>query len=543
MESTPSFELSQTDRTAFSADGGLMAVVRHEGLSLYDATTGKEKWRHDIPAESVSSCVISDDGAAIALATKNDITLYAPANGKRTTILKSPGPSKKSKGGAPVARGRDYFRDVVISLDGRWLAAAAGDDEDIVYCWEIKSGKLKLTLKPAARPIGFTPDGAELLTVKDGVGKFWSIAKGSARRIDVPNKDNLILSADGQILAATSEDGIILVDAKTGKQTPHSCDPPGLPGYLSFRGPRRLIGRLGDWGGWVEWDTRRHSSRLIRAAESSGARPIAISLDNQAALYRRGVEYSLIKVATGRQISRFRSAAFNVRDGEAADILPDGRTIVGWDQDWLVLQGSDGARPRNIRHSRIDGQVVGIAVSGDSRYAAVGLTNHFESSIIELFDLVNGRSMRRFGIGGEVTRLLLTPDGEWLAVGYFPRDANGIRFGDSSRQAVLVVYHTTSGKRAATVAKGATGDHVIALSPDGRMLARLEGKQIAIWEVISGNVRARLEAGGAARSLAFAPDCRTLAASVPGDAGVPLGLARRAKAARSQCSKLGPGLE
>jgi hypothetical protein len=65
-------------------------------------------------------------------------------------------------------------------------------------------------------------------------------------------------------------------------------------------------------------------------------------------------------------------------------------------------------------------------------------------------------------------------------------------------------------------------EHVCALSADGRLFARIEpyedknpGK-FAIWEVLSGSIRTRLNAGGSIQAFAFSNDGRLLAASVQG---------------------------
>ena len=69
------------------------------------------------------------------------------------------GPSEKKEGNGN--RERDTVSDLVIANDGKWLAASVGEDEDVVLCWGVKAGNVKHRLKPAGKPVGFTPDGSE----------------------------------------------------------------------------------------------------------------------------------------------------------------------------------------------------------------------------------------------------------------------------------------------------------------------------------------------------------------------------------------------
>src|SRR5262249_55814576 len=73
------------------------------------------------------------------------------------------------------------------------------------------------------------------------------------------------------------------------------------------------------------------------------------------------------------------------------------------------------------------------------------------------------------------------------------------------------------GKKVFSVPPVERNEHVIALSPDGRVLARMEGNdEIAIWEILAGSIRARLTLSDSAAAMAFSPDCRTFAVSVQG---------------------------
>ena len=141
---------------------------------------------------------------------------------------------------------------------------------------------------------------------------------------------------------------------------------------------------------------------------------------------------------------------------------------------------------------------------------------------IELFDLAAGAHLRAISVDGEVSRLAFAQDGSWLAVGH---DTDQHRRSGTDQRTVTV-YDPLSGRAILQqVAQQGHTDAVFAPSPGGRMMARLEVVEksssdfeykIAIWEVLGNSLTARFEAGGSVSALAFAPDRRTLAASVSG---------------------------
>ena len=163
---SPGLKFDNSQRTAFAADGTLMAAVHNEALAVHDTATGKEKWRESLPAEAVTDCQFFPDGSAVAVAGKGEVRLFAAATGKPGLALKATVTGKAANVPPPGGgRGRDWVSDLAISADGKWLAASVGEDEDVVLCWDVKAGPVKHQFRPAGKPIGFSPDGSELATV------------------------------------------------------------------------------------------------------------------------------------------------------------------------------------------------------------------------------------------------------------------------------------------------------------------------------------------------------------------------------------------
>ena len=236
-----------------------MAIVRTDRLDLYDAK-GVEKWHETLPPNAIGGCRFFPDGSTLAVSVKGEVKLYSAATGKVGNTLKVADVGSELVG---PDRGPDWVAESVISADGKWLAAAVGEDGEVVYCWDVKSGKVRYKLK-AAKPIGFTPDGTELFTLKDAAVTIWKLSTGAAARtFDVPNDEDLALSPDGNTLAAAAGDSVILIDVATGKHQPQSSDPPGRPDALRFDNKGHLLGLLTTWGGWANWDLRTGKARLI----------------------------------------------------------------------------------------------------------------------------------------------------------------------------------------------------------------------------------------------------------------------------------------
>jgi WD40 repeat protein len=509
---SPPLDLDYSQHTAFSADGSLLLVVRQEAVCLFDGATGKEKWRDTLPPEAVGGCRFFPNGSAVALATKGEIKVYSVATGRITGTLKAAPEEGSGKPAVPGGRGRDWVQDLAVSADDRWLAAGVGEDEEVVCCWDVKTGTVRHRLKPAAKPIEFTRDGSELITFKEGVVTFWSMTTGkTVRSFDVPVDSDIVMSPDGKMFASLDGDAAILIDAATGQHLPHSADPPGTPQRMSFAANGRLLGLLAGWGGWVEWESATGAARLIRPPGVAGWTPTGLSADLRAALYHHKTDYQIRDVATGKAlVSATGPEAANSADA-VATMTPDGRALVLAAEEGLaVVAGKDRRVLRRVGEAT--GAVSGVTLSPDGRVAAITYREGNNRLPIEVYDLAAGRFLRRLATEGDVSALAFSPDGTWLAASH-DAEARG-RFENNGS---ATVWDVATGKPVLKVPPEEHREHVIAVSHNGRVLARLEGSnKIALWEIWGGKVRTRLDAGGSVSSLAFGPDGRTLAASVAG---------------------------
>jgi WD40 repeat protein len=509
---SPSLTLGHPQHTAFSLDGTLVAIVRTDRLDLYDAK-GVEKWHETLPPNAIGGCRFFPDGSTIAVSVKGAVNLYSAATGKVGNTLKVADVGSELVG---PDRGPDWVAESVISADGKWLAAAVGEDGDLVYCWDVKPAKVRYKLK-AAKPIGFTPDGTELFTLKDAAVTIWKLSTGAAARtFDVPNDEDLALSPDGKTLAAAAGDSVILIDAATGKHQPHSSDPPGRPDALRFDSNGHLFGLLTTWGGWADWDLRTGKAKLIRPATVGGLTPLSLSADCRTALYWRKDEYEIREIESGKSLISERIKVREVGSDAKVAMTPDGLSLVIPAPEGLSIVAAVSRTPLT-RPGEAPGPASRIAISGDGRFTAAAHSQNEERGAIDVYDLRAGKYLRSLATEAEVSRIDFAPDGSTLVAAQDGSRRN--RSGDDER--AIQVYDVTSGRVLLRLTHGNYQEPVLALSSGGRFLAHVETSSdektaIAVWDVLGNTVRARFPVGSDAAALAFAPDGRTLAASVSG---------------------------
>jgi WD40 repeat protein len=490
------------DQSAISRDGKLIALFQRELIRLCETATGKEVWQEPLPQESIGGLAFTADGTRLVLAKRDEIRVFDIATHK---VLRTHKLGDAGKGGLNPGRGRSRLSEPVLSAKGDWVACPAGeDDDDIVLVWGAKDEAPRHSFR-AEKPIAFTPDEKELVIYKGGLATFHDLGTGKKlREIDVVTDDDLALTPDGKVFVASAGDAIVVTAAATGNLLPQSADPPGLPDDLRFTGTR-LLGRLSEWRGWVEWDLTTGKHRLIRPPDVHGSTPIALSADQKVALFRKGTGAEVRDTATGKVL----------RDWELWDepaMTPDGRTVVGISAKGLSIADVGTGETRSVPR---DGPVGGerLVVSGDSRMATVLSAERGETDTgsIELYDLAVARLVRRVGFPGPVREARFSESGRFLVVTY---QVQGARF---DQRGVFTVLDARTGR---TVHKSQPDDNVhtvVALSDDDRLLARMDGsKKLALWEVHSGQVRSRISVPGSVSGLAFAPDGRSLATTGSG---------------------------
>jgi WD40 repeat protein len=147
---------------------------------------------------------------------------------------------------------------------------------------------------------------------------------------------------------------------------------------------------------------------------------------------------------------------------------------------------------------RHGGRVTSLATAADgSILASCGTDGQ-----VRIWDTKTGEGVKRFsGAGEQLHCIALSRDGHWVAAG--------------GQTGMLYYWQVTTGREVRRWQGGMNMVQSIALAPDGRTLASLGlDREIALWAAPTGRKLHswRSDMGGL---LAFSPDGKTLAASVP----------------------------
>jgi len=139
----------------------------------------------------------------------------------------------KSRAERRVLRAPEFTWGISLAFapDGQTIAAGSSDGR--LRLWDVASGELKASWKAGPRGMDvvvYTPDGRTIATVgEDRIVRFWDAQSHSLRRELPPMEKNLVrlaFSTDGSLLAVSSFNTILLLDAQTGKERSR------LSGYL-----------------------------------------------------------------------------------------------------------------------------------------------------------------------------------------------------------------------------------------------------------------------------------------------------------------------
>jgi hypothetical protein len=182
---------------------------------------------------------------------------------------------------------------------------------------------------------------------------------------------------------------------------------------------------------------------------------------------------------------------------------PDGRTLAagtGWEH--ITLWDTGNGEVRGTLGVESDPWLLGAAWSADGRTLVTCST----SGRVRLWDVASGQEKAAFDVAGTAACFSLSPDGGLIA--------------RADRQRASVYALADGSQRDLDEGAGAVSS--LTFSPDGSRLAG--GSQeggACVWDVASGEVRARLDRPGhRITGLSFAPDGRSLAIGlVPGEPG------------------------
>ncbi len=465
---------------AFSPDGRLFRDGDGEGVTVYDAATGK-LLAHEKKGFPLFQKAASADGKVVVEGNALPYMLQ-----EATSVTARDVPTSKRLVEIPVPLG--HGPRVALSADGKTLAFWCGPgilpnpkqveaSHREIKLFEVASGKELRRFDAAESSVAeaaFSPDGKLLAVTESGpVVSVWEAATGrqvrrwAARRGTGPP---LCFSPDGKVVLAGAPDGAVQMwEVATGR--------------------RRQTAEGQDW---KIWEVRFLAGGEVLAYGSDGEQ-----------LHVWDVVSGRVHTPGGGHTSAVLAVAFP----------SDGKTLVSYSrgsQCWWDL--ASGKLLRRVARP-----------PGEKSFVPDSLLCSPDGTILVRKPYSSGRlTVAEAASGEELCALgLAIPDHRPLT-GAFAADGKTLallgRASPGMGQVVVRTWDPTTGRVRGTVRGWEADAHALALSADGMMLALASARQdtgpapcVCLWEVAGGKEVLRFTPPKGVVRIAFSPDGTLLA--------------------------------
>jgi WD40 repeat protein len=341
-----------------------------------------------------------------------------------------------------------------------------------------------------------------------------------------------VLSPDGTLLAAVTNDGIQLWNVATrtqvttlpgGTVTVEGHTVPNSPGALTVAfSPNGAILAAGTTFGTQLWDvaSRKQIGWLPASSGSTLSAVTALAFSPDGALLATGIETSIVSpddeiqlwdVATRKPVTMFDAGTDT--SVKAVAFSPDGRLLAVSTENPLILEEGKGAELWDVSNHKLitrfldgTGNSLGVAFSPDGTMLAVAGTG----GAFQLWDLAARTLITALSVStsSPVDAVAFSPDGSLLAAD----TDDGTQLWDLATRTMIAALPASTGNSVNSVA----------FSPDGTLLA--VGTGSGTWLAsLAGRAASSSTAGlpssivsNAKDTMAFSPDGTLLAAGISG---------------------------